>query len=179
MKRFLKTVPKLIVTPALVTGMAAITLYLLGTVPDYINPPESGYRQYSSLEDAEAYLGFKVVVPTYFPSYLAWPPVEVYGQREPVPMVQMLFVSQHGSVETMVISQIASDSEDPPVAFPWVRTVAKETPVSIGNSDGMMVTGFRADGQPVTGAYWRSGGFYFVVVTTRSERELLTIVRSM
>ena len=30
-----------------------------------------------------------------------------------------------------------------------------------------------------TGVYWKAGDFYYAVVTTHSERELLTIVRSM
>ncbi|MFC2021866.1 hypothetical protein ACFLTR_01440 [Chloroflexota bacterium] len=179
MKRFLRTVPQLILAPLLVMGMVTLILYLLGQAPDYIQGERHGLKEYDSIKKAETDIGFKLVIPTYFPSYLPWPPAKIYGQREPVPMVQALFLSQYESSEVMIISQIASNSEDLPVSLPWVETVRQKTPVSIGASKGVLITGVRADGQLLNGAYWRSGDFYFVVITTRSERELLTIVRSM
>ncbi|MDP3879903.1 MAG: hypothetical protein Q8Q07_06335 [Dehalococcoidales bacterium] len=179
MMQFLKAVPRIILTPALVSGMVALVLFFLGAVPDYINPPEAGYRKYSSMEEAEAVLGFRVAVPSYFPDYLSWPPAEIYGQRKPVLMMQLLFLSRYGNFETMIISQIKSDLEDLPVDLPWFETIRQKTPVSIGVSKGVLITGVRADGQLLSGVYWRSGDYYYVVITTRSERELLTIARSM
>ncbi len=177
--RFLKAVPQLIATPALVLGGVALALYLLGNVPGYIYTPEHGPREYASIEEAEADLGFEVVTPRYFPSYLAWPPAEIRGQHEPTPRVQVLFLSYYGGSRVMVISQVKPEGEELQVPLPWVETVMQETAVSIGNNEGFMITGSGAGGQVLNGAYWKAENFYHVVVTTRSARELLTIIRSM
>ena len=179
MKLFLRTVPQLILAPLLVMGMVTLILYLLGQVPDYIQGERHGLKEYDSIEEVEMYLGFNLVVPTYFPSYLSWPPAKIYGQREPVPMAQTLFLSQQGGYETLLIYQIDTESEDLPVPLPWVTTVQEETPITIDEHNGFMITGTGIMGEPLNGAYWKSGDFYFVVITTRSERELLTIIRSM
>ena len=178
MVRFFKAVPRLILTPALVLGAVVLVLYLLGIAPDYIQTPEYGPREYHSMQEAESDLGFEIATPSYFPSYLSWPPARIYGQREPSPMVQTLFLSQGGS-ETLLIYQIASGSEALPVYVPWVNTILQQTPISIDTHEGVLLAGIRTDGQPVNGAYWKSDSFYFIVVTTRSARDLLTIARSM
>ncbi len=177
--RFLKAVPQLIITPGLVLGAVALALSLLGSVPDRIGTSIHGPREYASIEEAEVDLGFRIAVPSYYPSYLSWPPAEIRGQREPHPWVQVLFVSRYSRASTMVISQTALDGEDQQISLPWVETVLEKTPVSIDGNEGFMVSARGADGQPLNGAYWKAGDFRFAVVTGRSTRELLTIARSM
>lgn len=179
MKQFLKAVPQLIVTPLVVIGVVAMVLYLIGLVPDYVHGYKNGLKEYGSIEEAQADIGFRLVLPSYFPSYLSWPPDRVYGRREPVPVIQALFLSQYGYAEVMIISQIESKSPDLPVSLPWIETIEEQSSIALGDHTGVMITGSRADGQLLNGAYWRSGDFYFVVITTHSARELLTIVRSM
>ncbi len=179
MVRFLKEIPQLIFPPVLVLGVMALVLNLLGAVPDRIHPPEYGPREYASIEAAEADLGFEIALPAYFPSYLSWPPAIIYGQREPIPVVKTTFVARYGSSETLLVCQIVSDSQDLPVSLPWFDSIQQKIPVAIGEYEGVMLAGTGADGQLLNGAYWKADGFYFIVVTTRSAREVLTIARSM
>jgi hypothetical protein len=178
MINFLKASPKIILAPLVLIGTAALGLYLLGLVQDYLHPPEHGPREYTSIEAAEADLGFQINVPTYFPSYIAWPPARITGQLLPVPQVETDYHSLYGA-KVLVILQIASDSGEPPDVLPWVRTITEEAPITIEDNTGVMIAATDADGQPLKGAYWKSDDFFYVVITSHSERELLTIVRSM
>lgn len=175
---FLKAFPKIVLAPLVLIGTAALSLYLLGLAQDYLSPPEHGPREYTSIEEAEADLGFPVTVPTYFPSYISWPPAEITGQLLPVPRVETVYNSPYGA-KVLVITQIASDSEGPPDVLPWVSTIVKSTPIIIDDDTGVMIVARDADGHPLSGAYWKSDSFFYIVITDRSERELLTIVRSM
>jgi len=176
--RFLKEFPGIILAPVILLGAVALSLYLLGMLQDYLHPPEHGPREYASIEEAEAVLGFPVTVPTYFPSYISWPPAEIRGQLLPVPRVETVYHSQYGT-KIMVITQIASVQEAAPDELPWGSTIREKAPITVGDHAGVMLAIRDADGRPLNGAYWQSGNFSYVLVTSRSERELLTIVRSM
>jgi hypothetical protein len=178
MMSFLKASPKIILAPLILIGTVAFSLFLLGLVQDYLHPPEHGLREYASIEEAEADLGFQITVPAYFPSYISWPPAEITGQQLPIPGVETVYDSPYGA-KILVISQMVSDSREPTDALPWVKTVLEKTSITIGDNTGVMITATDADGHPLNGAYWKSDNFFYVVVTDRSESELLTIVRSM
>ncbi len=178
MINFLKACPKIILAPLILIGTAAFSLYLLGMVQDYLHPPEHGPREYASIEEAEADLGFQITVPTYFPSYISWPPAEITGQLLPVPQVETVYHSQYGA-KILVITQIASDIGKPPDELPWGKAIPGNTPITMDDNTGVMIAARDADGQLLNGAYWESDSFFYVVITSRSERELLTIVRSM
>ncbi|HJX12738.1 MAG TPA: hypothetical protein VJ377_04340 [Dehalococcoidales bacterium] len=177
--RFIKAVPQLILVPAAVLGAAALVLFLIGAAQDYLYPPEHGPREYASIEEAGDELGFRVVVPTYFPSYLAWPPGVIRGQLLPSSRVETVYNAPNGGYPVLVISQVVADSDELPVPLPWVREVLEERAVVIGENRGTRLTATGEDGQPLNGAYWRSGGFYFIVVTSRAASELLSIASSM
>lgn len=177
LRKLLKEIPRLMLAPVVI-GVVALALYLLGMVPAHLQTP-TGFIEYDSIEAAESALGFEISVPAYFPSYLAWPPVIIRGQKEPFPMVEMLFLSNERRTESLSIDQIISDSRDLPVALPWMKAVLQEMPVDINGNEGKLVVGERTDGQRVNGVYWRNDDFYFVVVMMQPVRELLTLARSM
>ncbi|MFC1874198.1 hypothetical protein ACFLYX_02735 [Chloroflexota bacterium] len=179
MVRFLKEVPQLIFPLVLVLGIMALVLNLLGAIPDRIHPLEHGPREYVSIAAAETDLGFEIVIPAYFSSYLSWPPARIYGQREPIPVVKTTYLARYGNSETLLVCQIVSDSEYLPVTLPWFDNIQQEIPVAIGEYEGVLLAGRGSDGRLLNGVYWKSDGFYFIVVTTRSAREILTIARSM
>ena len=179
MVRFPKEVPGLILVPMVVVGMVALALYLLGMVPAYLQSPVGGVKEYDSIEEAESELGFEIVVPAYFPSYLSWPSAKIQGQLEPVPMVQMLFLSSDQRTETLLIYQIVSDSRDLPITLPWIETIRQEMPIIVSGNEGKLIVGRGADDHVVNGVHWMIDGQYFVVVTTQPLQELLTLARSM
>jgi hypothetical protein len=68
---------RLLVALAWVAGGAAAGLGVLGAVPGWLVGEGSGVRPVASLEEAERRLAARLAVPAYFPSRLAWPPVDV------------------------------------------------------------------------------------------------------
>lgn len=174
---FVKETPRLMLAPAVI-GITALALYLLGMVPAYIQST-TGVREYSTIQQAEAHLGFEISVPAYFPNYLSWPPSEIRGQLKPFPMVQMRFLAYDQHTEVMSIYQIVADSSELPMPLPLIKTIQQEAPVDINGNIAQLVIGERADGQPVNLVYWTADNFHFIVVMTHPVRELLTIARSM
>lgn len=177
--RFLKDTPSLILVPVLVVGISTLVLFLLGIIPGYIQIPPGGNREYASVEEAEAKLGFDIVIPSYFPSYLSWPPEEVRAQLQPVPMSQLLFLSSEDKTEALLICQILSNAEDMPIDWPWVRSIDLETQIFIDGHEGELIVGRRGYGQQINGVHWRAGDFHFVMVTVYRLHELETLARSM
>lgn len=174
---FLREAPRLMLAPVVV-GVVALALYLLGMVPAYWQSSVS-LREFSSLEEAESVLGFEVVVPAYFPSYLSWPPAEIRGQLEPIPMAQMLFLAADRHTKALLISQILSDREGLPSAVPWIETIQQKITVDINGNSGQLIIGKGADGQSLNSVHWRADGLHFIVVTIHPVKELLTLARSM
>ncbi|MBM2824501.1 MAG: hypothetical protein HW402_165 [Dehalococcoidales bacterium] len=162
----------------LVVGMMALALHLLGRVPACLSSSPT-LKDYASLEAAEAELGFKITLPTYFPSYLYWPPSSIRGQLQPVPMVQIIFLTTDQSTEALWLTQIASDSMDWPQGLPWIKTILERIPVDIGGNQGELVVGQRDDGQLVNGVYWTTDGRHFAAVMSQPIREVLILARSM
>lgn len=175
----LKNTGGIFLAPAVMVGLAALALYLAGLVPAHLQPSVTGIKEYTRLEAAEAEVGFAIAIPAYFPSYLAWPPARILGQREPAPTAQLFFRDAGQSTEALYLAQARSDHLEIPLTMPWLKTVRQETPVDINGNGGVLVVGITAGGQPVNGVRWQAGGFYFVAVTTHPARELLTMVRSM
>ncbi len=176
---FLKGAPTIVLVPVLVVGVSALALFIMGIVPGYVQGPSEGIREYDSIEEAESRLGFDIVVPSYFPDYLAWPPAEVRGQLQPIPMAQTLFLSSDDRAEVLLISQILSSGEDLPIAWPWVESIQWEVPATIGGREGTVIVGRNAYGRELNGVHWRAEDFHFVLVTVHGVQELMTLARSM
>lgn len=179
MVKFLKDAPGMVLAPALVVGAVAVALYFLGLMPGLLQGSTGAVREYATIEEAEARVGFCIAVPAYFPSYFSWPPAKILGQREPVPMSQMLFLSSDGRTEALSISQALYPGDDLRLSSPWGEEVEQEMPIVIGDSQGTLTVGRRADGRLINGARWRAKGFHFLVVTIQPVQELLTLARSV
>ena len=177
--RFMKESRQIILAPVLVIGGAALTLYLLGTLPAYLPGASSAVKEYDNIEAAASELGFNIVVPVYFPSYLAWPPDKIQGQLKPFPMVQTHFLSSDQHNEILLIYQMVSDSQDLPVPLPWIESISQKIPVTVNGSGGELIVGKRANGDAVNGVHWRVNGQHFLVVPTQPVQELLALARSM
>ena len=177
--RFMKEFKQIILAPVLVVSGAALTLYLLGTLPAYLPGASSAVKEYDNIEAAASELGFDIVVPVYFPSYLAWPPDKIQGQLKPFPMVQMSFLASDRHTEILLIYQMISDSQGLPVPLPWIETIFQKIPITINGSSGELLVGKRGNGDIVNGAHWKVNGQHFLVATTQPVQELLALARSM
>ncbi len=176
-KAFLRASPMSVLAPIISVGIVALCISLLGVLQDNISPPEHGLKLYDDIETAQTQLGFEITVPRYFPSYLSWPPAEIKGQLLPFTGVETVYNSQYGE-KTLVISQIKTDKE-PESSLSWINKSTEETPVTIGEYTGVLISAADSEGRPLNAARWKTDSFYYTVITNRSKNELLTIIRSM
>jgi hypothetical protein len=179
LNRLIKASSQIILTPVLVVGVAALILYILGTLPAHLPSAQGGIKEYGSVEAASVDLGFEVVVPVYFPSYLSWPPDKILGQIEPFPMAQVFFLSSEARTEALLTIQIVSEEPDLPVPLPWLDKVEERMPVTINDITGELTVGRNDKGEVVNAVQWNADGQYFVLVTTAPVKELVSLARSM
>lgn len=175
----MKEFRQVVLAPVLVVSIAALLLFVLGRVPAYLPGAEPAVREYNSIEEAASELGFDIVVPVYFPSYLTWPADKIQGQTKPFPMVQMSFLASDRHTEILLISQMVSTSPDLPVPLPWIETISQKTTTTINDSQGELIVGRRADGYQISEVHWKVNDRHFLVATTQPVKELLTLARSM
>lgn len=179
MKKFMKEAAKIAWSLALILGVTAGGLRLLGVVPGLVQPTAAGVEEFASVEKAQSSLGFEVVIPAYFPSYLSWPPERITGQREPFPKSQMYFVAPSLHTEALIIEQAVTGKGDVLSEIPWVATVQQEMPVDVNGAQGTLIVGKKADGGVVNAVYWQTNSYRFVIVSLYPINDLLTMARSM
>jgi hypothetical protein len=179
MKGFIKEAAKISWSLVLILGVTAGGLRLLGVVPGLVQPTAAGLVEFVSVEKAQSSLGFEIVIPAYFPSYLAWPSERITGQHTPSAMSQMYFVSASLHKEALIIEQEVSVGGNGQPEIPWVATVLQQMPVDINGAAGTLVVGKRADGVVVNAVYWQINGYRFIMVSLYPVNDLLTMSRSM
>ncbi len=177
-KKLLPELPRIVLLPAFLLGTMAAVLLLIGAWQNDLHPAQAGPRDYPTVAAAEADLGFTINVPSYFPSYLSWPPGAITAPYYPYPAVETVYYSPSGAMVLSVL-QVELGEGDLPALRPRIRTVTEESNLNLDTLQGTLVTGTGTGGQTLNGAYWSSGGFYYEVVTSRAVRDLLTMVSSM
>ncbi len=177
MKNFIRNLQELMAI-LVVVGITAAVLFLLGMLPSHLQALP-GVREYDTLEEAQRALGFEIVIPTYFPSYLSWPPARITVEISSVSQVETLFVSSEQNTEVLLVMQSTAKDGSLPPSLPWIETVLDEMPISVGDSAGSLVIGGGENGQLMNGAQWKTNNFLFTMVTTQPVQELLSLARSM
>ena len=178
LKKLLRELPRIVLLPVFLLGTMVVVLLLIGAWQHDLHPAQVGPRDYETVAAAEADLGFTINIPTYFPSYLSWPPEEIRAPHYPYPAVETVYYAPTGAM-TLSVLQVKMGEPDEPVFPHRILKITEQTDLFLDHLTGTLVTGTGAGGQTLNGAYWSSGGFYYEVVTSRAVRDLLTMVSSM
>jgi hypothetical protein len=183
-----REIPGILLPFLLTIAAIALTLRLLNAVPGYwemltaqpvqVPPSLTEHLRYSSIEEMEGDLGVSVALPSYFPSYLVWPPDSVRGQRDPAPVASLLFVSTEGQ-QALQIRQVFWSGDELPFEIPEPLQVLERRAVEMEGGTGLLLIGQSQAGAPLNQLRWRNGDVHRVVTTIYSEGELLRIARSM
>ncbi len=89
--RTLKLFVGVMATVVAVTLAAGALLRILNEVPELIQPEKENVVFHQSVEQAEKTLGINILLPSYFPEYLAWPPEIIRSERKPKLKVTLQF----------------------------------------------------------------------------------------
>lgn len=136
-------------------------------------------RPYKDIEEVRSELSLRdVLIPSYFPEKLRWPPSAILAQGTPFPAVIMEF-DDAGTRETvLVITQAASE------AFPAVDRirmdrVSEKVGYSLRGREAVLEVGTCAGGEPCSAISWKERGYRIGVTAKSSPIELIRVAESM
>ncbi len=157
----------------------AVSLNLLNWVPTVFQ--KDGVRKYKTIEAAKSELKLDdLLLPSYFPQYLIWPPSEILGRRRPTKMVLMHFINYEK--KDTVLSVMQAETADPHPVRSRIEPVKtrKREAVLIKGRRGELSLGLCAGGEPCNSVTWESDdGYTFTIIAKDSVEELLKIAESM
>jgi hypothetical protein len=136
-------------------------------------------KKYRDLEEMKTSLNIRdIIIPSYFPQDLRWPPSAVLAQGKPFSAVVMEF-EQIGTKETvLVISESASDRfrADDKVR---ITELKEKVPYSLKGRKSTLEIGFCARGEACSKISWKEGRYHIDVMSRSTPIELLKVAESM
>lgn len=137
------------------------------------------------MEEAESVLKRKVLLPGYFPDYLAWPPGKIMAQQRPAPLVKLTVYARTGIYERAGLRPVLMLYQGSPEMVEQgveVRStlalVTKET-VRLGDVAAELSIYKARDGLLWYRLAWQFEGQALAAFTSLPLKELLKIARSM
>lgn len=177
---FARNIYRLLLPLVLVMAVTALFLRLLNALPSYIQP-EALLEAHSvaTVGEAESALKRKLLLPGYFPDYLAWPPGKITVQQRPVPLAKLTIYDRAGQRPVLMLYQGSPEMMERGVeVLPALPLLTKET-VRLGDVAAELSTYRAKDGRPWYRLAWHARGQALVVTTSLPQKELLKIARSM
>ncbi len=166
-----------IFTFAAAVGILAGGLKLVNWIP--LVAQKNLLRNYSDIEAAKAELGIReIIVPSYFPQSLSWPPSAVLAQNKPYPAVVMEF-RQMGTKDTvLVISEALSDEfrADDKIRITQVK---ERIDRPLKGRESVLEAGFCSKGETCSRVSWKEGPLRIEVMAKSSPVEMLKVAESM
>jgi len=187
-RSFIRALPGILAPVLFTVLVVALGLRLLNATPAYLvllrdgpPPPPNILDErlsYPTIEAAEQDLGLRVRTPSYFPSYLVWPPASVRGQRQPAKVVSLLIRSADGQ-QALQIRQLFWPGDELPFPVPEPAQVVETREVRVDRMPGRLLLGSGQGNTPVNQIRWRMGSVHFVITGVTPPEELLRIAESM
>lgn len=160
-------------------SMAALVLGLLflNWLPFAID--DKGLRQHVSVTEASKVLkGQKLLLPSYFPERLSWPPFEILAGSRPSLAAVMHFKDVQSGEITLAIVQSEAGRPPPVSRIEPSRILSKEQ-VLIKGRKGSFTLALCPDKKPCNRAVFFEDGWRIAVTARESKREILLIAQSM
>jgi hypothetical protein len=178
---FLGATGRFLIPFLLATGATGGGLYLLGALGRNL-AGELGVKSYANLENAQAHIGTRALLPAYFPESLKWPAQRVLAQKNPMPAVILLFSSRDVRRTELVLAEgfgISLSDLTQLEGIPRIRQVVSDSAVVVSGRPGRLVTGWEKEGGKWAQLTWRRERMVMLIATRLPLYELLRIAESM
>jgi hypothetical protein len=142
---------------------------------------EEGFaRQYSTIDEAKRALKLKdIVVPSYFPEGIRWPPSFILAQRKPYQAVVMEFNEVKSKETALIVIQSSMSGSDAQLQRIRMSTVKEETQYRLKDRYVLLQVGTCDNEMQCSKMTWQDNGLSYTVVLMSSPFELIRIAESM
>lgn len=163
-----------LVTIAILIGALKIINWLPATLQ------KDSMRRYSSIEEVRSRLNIKeILIPSYFPQSLAWPPSEILAQGKPFLAIVMEFKHIKKGDIALIISQAASDRTFIPNKEIRILEIKERFRYPLKGRDAMLEAGVCKDDEPCSHISWNEGKYRINVLMKATPHDLIKIADSM
>jgi hypothetical protein len=137
-------------------------------------------RQYESVNDAKRSLGLdKVMVPTYFPEGISWPPSLILAQKKPYKAVVMEFKKAKTMETILIVIQSFEHDSDVQLQRITMSESKEETRYQMKGKIAFLQVGTCDNGKQCSRMTWQDKDLYCTVLLMSSPFELIKIAESM
>jgi len=154
-----------------------VAMKIFNWVPSLAQPDL--LKKYRNLDEVKVALNLRdIIIPSYFPQNLKWPPSTILAQGKPFPAVVMEFEQDITKDTSLVISQSLSDNFR---ADGKIRVVQLKERVNypLKGRNAVLEVGFGSKGEMVSRVFWKEGKYWIHVMSKSPPFELLKVAESM
>jgi hypothetical protein len=164
-------------TLTLVLGGAAFALVGLDSMPTWLHGQPRGVRRATSVEEVERRLQSRVLLPSYFPDSLRWPPSQVRFTREDGGSVALDFQGKDGAPALLLAQTLASAATIPEGIQGRLAVIQRQS-APLGE-DAVLARVVAEDGTLWNQLEWSRSGRRFLLRGRGSLEDLIRMARSI
>ncbi|MBF8257921.1 MAG: hypothetical protein HW377_295 [Actinobacteria bacterium] len=154
-----------------------VAMKIVNWVPSLAQPDL--LKKYRNLDEVKTGLNMRdIIIPSYFPQNLKWPPSTILAQGKPFQAVVMEFEQDVTKDTSLVISQSLSENFR---ADGKIRLVQLKEKVnySLKGRNVVLEVGFGSKGEMCSRVFWKEGKYWVHVMSKSPPMELLKVAESM
>ncbi len=152
-------------------------LKLLNWAPTVLDP--GGLREYPNVPAVRAALQVQdLLVPSYFPEQVRWPPRRILAQSKPYPAMAVTYDGTHQE-ETVLHTTQAASAEFAPETGIAPTTLRETVPYDLNGREAILEVGVCSNGAPCSRLTWQQDRYWIKVEMVSSPFELIKIAQSM
>jgi hypothetical protein len=164
-------------TLTLVLGGAAAALAALDAVPTWLHGQPRGVRRAGSVEEAERRVQARVLLPSYFPDTLRWPPATVRFTRDEGGAVALAFDGRDGAPALLLVQNVAGTAPVPEGLGGRLAVIQQQS-APLGD-DAVLSRVVAEDGTLWSQLDWSRDGRRFLLRGRGSLEDLIRMARSI
>ncbi len=161
--------------------MAGALIALLAIANRLPSPAQKDFaRRYDSIEEAKRSLGFEnILVPTYFPQGISWPPSLIVAQKKPFSAVVMEFRAEDAEATALIVIQSSLRDRGTQLQRIRLSELKEEIPYMLKGRNAVLQVGICDVKLPCSRITWYEGDLRHTILLMSSPFELIKIAESM
>jgi hypothetical protein len=162
----------------LITGGVLILLIFINQLPSLIQ--KDFPRQFSSIEEARFTLALdNIIVPSYFPEEISWPPSFIFAQKKPFKVVVTEYKDVRSGNTALIIVQASTAANIKQYQRIRLSVIKQEAVYNLKGKNAHLQIGTCENLLPCSQISWQDEHENYALLSTSSPFELIKIAESM